>query len=62
MNRKSRVPVSIELNIFELISFPEGSDFGKILYILLRNMKKVIINRDIKDRNRKITEMEFPLS
>jgi|TARA_B100000809_G_C14787336_1_gene405289 hypothetical protein len=62
MNRKSRVPVSIELNIFELISFPEGSDFGKILYILLRNMKKAIINRDIKDRNRKITEMEFPLS
>ena len=62
MNRKSRVPVSIELNIFELISFPEGSDFGKMLYILLRNMKKAIINRDIKDRNRKITEMEFPLS
>ena len=62
MNRKSRVPVSIEFNIFELTCCPEGIDFGKILYILLRNMKNVIINRDIKDRNRKITEIEFPLS
>ena len=62
MNRKSRAPISRELNIFELISFPEGSDFGKILYILLRNIKKVVITRDIKERNRKTTEIEFPLS
>jgi len=62
MNRKSRAPISIVFIIFELISFPEGSDFGKILYILLINMKNVVITRDIKERNRKITEIVFPLS
>ena len=47
--------------VFELMSSPDGKAFGNIPYIPLMKRRETVVRTLIKDKNKKMIGIEFPL-